>query len=95
MFPYFYVSIEHLGEFKKFVTCNTSEQNIRTELNIDYPNSVVLDVKKYPELNFCLVAPAKVEKGIHGYNIRQHFFKQGVICVDIDDFTYFLDYHRF
>lgn len=95
MFPYFYVEIEHLGEIKKFVTCNNSEKNLENELKLEYPNGVILKVKQYEDPEFFIVEPVKVEKGIHGYNLRHHFFKEGVICTDIDENTYFIEYQPY
>jgi hypothetical protein len=95
MFPYFLIKYNLNGESAATVVVGFNAKDVGIEFKNKEPDAEILDVIEYPDLQFFVVEPLKVEKGLHGYNVRQQFFNKGLIGVDVFESTYVFEYQPY
>lgn len=95
MLPYFLIKYLLNSELLTAVVVGFNEKEVRYEFNESEPKAEILEVTEYPVLQFFVIEPLKVEKTIQGYNVRNQFFKGGLIGVDIFDITYIVAYQPY
>ncbi len=90
MFSYYYVNFTIDGVNNSFVTCDPNG-NL---LNVEGKDIVIKSIKRYSDPKFFVVEPVKVEKTAFGYNVRHQFFKSGVIGIELNDSTYYVEFEK-
>lgn len=95
MLPYFLVKYNLNNETAVTVAAGFNEKDVRLEFKQSDPDAVILEITEYPNIQFFVVEPLKVEKGLLGYNSRQQFFNGGLLGVDVFDMMYLVKYEAY